>query len=188
MDSLAEPYVHPSAVVDDGVELHAGVKIWHFCHVRKKAILEQDVSIGRDVYVDEGVRIGQGSRVQNGVSIFSGVDVAPWCFIGPHVIFTNDAFPRVGKRSWKLVRTRLETGMSIGAGAIIRCGITLGAFSMVGAGAIVTKSVPPFHMAVGFPAECRQMVCACGDTFLPIASSAEEVLRDCCREQLAEDV
>jgi acetyltransferase-like isoleucine patch superfamily enzyme len=175
-------------VVDEGAELHEGVTVWHFCHIRKNAVLEPGVSIGRDVYIDEGVRIGRGSRVQNGVSVFSGVEVAPWCFIGPHVIFTNDALPRVGKKSWELVTTHLETGMSIGAGAIIRCGINLGAFSMVGAGAIVTKSVPPFHMAAGFPAECRQMLCACGETFLPIASGPDELLRDCCREQLVEGV
>ena len=188
MASGQAAFVHPTAVIDEGAVLHEGVKVWHFCHVRSTAILERDVSLGRDVYVDSGVRVGRGSRIQNGVSVFAGLRIAPWCFIGPHVTFTNDISPRAGKKSWKIVETHLETGSAIGAGAIIRCGITLGAFAMVGAGAIVTKAVPAFHLALGFPAECRQMVCACGETFLPIASTSAELVRDCCREQLAEDL
>lgn len=181
-------FVHRTAVIDEGAVLHEGVKVWHFCHVRSTAVIERDVSLGRDVYVDSGVRIGRGSRVQNGVSVFAGLRIAPWCFIGPHVTFTNDLSPRAGKTAWTIVETHLETGSAIGAGAIVRCGITLGAFAMVGAGAIVTKSVPPFHLALGFPAECRQMVCACGETFLPIASTSGELVRDCCKEHLAAEV
>jgi carbonic anhydrase/acetyltransferase-like protein (isoleucine patch superfamily) len=78
--------------------------------------------------------------------------------------------------------------MSIGAGAIIRCGITIGAFAMIGAGAIVTKDVPPFHLAVGFPAQCRQMVCSCGRTFLPIATKDSELVRDCCSRNLVPEL
>lgn len=188
MASAEGAFVHRTAVIDEGAVLHEGVRVWHFCHVRSTAVLERDVSLGRDVYVDSGVRIGRGSRVQNGVSVFAGLRVAPWCFIGPHVTFTNDISPRAGKTSWTIVETQLETGSAIGAGAIVRCGITLGAFAMVGAGAIVTKSVPPFHLALGFPAECRQMVCACGETFLPIASTSGELVRDCCKEHLAAEV
>lgn len=181
---MAAPYSHPTAVVEDGANLQEDVKVWHFCHVRKGATLEKAVSLGKDVYVDTGVRIGHHSRVQNGVSIYQGLEIGPWCFVGPHVIFTNDQTPRVGSRAWKIVPTKLEMGMSIGAGAIIRCGITIGAFSMLGAGAIVTKDVPPFHLAMGFPAQCHQMVCACGQTFLPIASKDSELLRDCCKANL----
>lgn len=177
-------YIHTSAFVEDGVELREGAKVWHFCHVRKGAVLEENVSIGKDVYVDANVRIGKNTRVQNGVSLYTGLKIAPWCFIGPHVIFTNDQTPRVGTKSWKVVETHLETGMSIGAGAIIRCGVKIGAFAMIGAGAIVTKDVPPFHLAMGFPAQCHQMVCACGQTFLPIATKDSELIRDCCHQNL----
>lgn len=177
-------FVHESAYVEDKVELHEDAKVWHFCQVRKEAVLETAVSLGKDVYIDAGVRVGHHTRIQNGVSVYQGLKIAPWCFIGPHVIFTNDQTPRVGAKNWTVVETKLEMGMSIGAGAIIRCGITIGAFAMIGAGAIVTKDVPPFHLAIGFPAQCHQMVCACGQTFLPIASRDSELVRDCCKQNL----
>lgn len=181
---MAAPYAHPTAVVEEGAKLSEDVKVWHFCHVRKGATLERAVSLGKDVYVDTDVRIGHHTRIQNGVSIYQGLEIGAWCFVGPHVIFTNDQTPRVGSKAWKIVPTKLEKGMSIGAGAIIRCGVTVGAFSMIGAGAIVTKDVPAFHLAIGFPAQCHQMVCACGQTFLPIASKDSELLRDCCQNNL----
>ena len=181
-------YIHPTAVVESQAEIQDRVKVWHFCHIRDQAVLEHDVSLGKDVYVDTGVRIGHHTRVQNGVSIFQGLEIAPWGFIGPHAIFTNDPAPRVGSKSWKIVPTVLQTGMSIGAGAIIRCGITIGAFAMIGAGAIVTKDVPPFHLAIGFPAHTQQMVCSCGRTFLPIASKDSELIRDCCVQNLVPEL
>lgn len=177
-------FIHPSAYIEADVELQENTKIWHFCHIRNKAVLENSVSVGKDVYIDTGVRVGHHTRIQNGVSIYQGLIIEPWCFIGPHVIFTNDLTPRVGSKHWKLVETTLKKGMSIGAGAIIRCGITIGEFAMIGAGAIVTKDVPAFHLAMGFPAQCHQMVCACGQTFLPIASKNNELLRDCCKTNL----
>ena len=181
---MAKAYVHSSAFVEDGAELQDDVKIWHFCHVRKNSVLEPSVSLGKDVYIDSGVRVGHHTRIQNGVSVYQGIKIDPWCFIGPHVIFTNDQSPRVGTKNWQVVETTLQVGMSIGAGAIIRCGVTIGSFAMIGAGAIVTKDVPPFHLAMGFPAQCHQMVCACGKTFLPIATKDSELIRDCCKENL----
>lgn len=181
---MASPYVHPTAIVEDGVELHEDVKIWHFCHVRKGAVLERGVSLGRDVYVDVGVRIGHHTRVQNGISIYQGVKIGPWCFIGPHVIFTNDQVPRVGAKSWKIVETHLRMGASIGAGCVIRCGVELGDFCLVGAGAIVTKSVPPHHLALGFPAKSEKMICFCGQTYRPEGTPVTELLLPCCEENL----
>jgi acyl-[acyl carrier protein]--UDP-N-acetylglucosamine O-acyltransferase len=181
-------FVHPSAVIENDVEIQDNVKVWHFCHVREHAVIEHDVSLGKDVYIDIGVRVGHHTRIQNGVSVFQGLKISPWGFVGPHVIFTNDPTPRVGSIAWHIVPTRLETGMSIGAGAIIRCGVTIGAFAMIGAGAIVTKDVPPFHLAIGFPAQCHQMVCACGRTFLPIASRDSELVRDCCVQNLVPEL
>lgn len=177
-------YFHPSAIIEDGAIIKDGSKIWHFCHVRSGAILEENVVLGKDVYVDDGVQIGNNSRVQNGVSIYKGVHISPWCFIGPHVIFTNDLSPRAGNRNWKISHTHLKTGMSIGAGAIIRCGVTLGEFCMIGAGAMVTKDVPAFHLAVGLPAKIEKMVCACGATFLPLKTPSSELIRSCCEENL----
>ncbi len=150
--------------------------------------MEAQVSLGKDVYVDKDVIVSRGTRVQNGVSLYTGVYVEPWCFIGPHVIFTNDLSPRAGKKSWNIIATTLKAGMSIGAGSVIRCGVTIGGFSLVGAGAIVTKDVPPFHLATGIPAEIKGMVCACGDTHLPLNSPSSELIRDCCRANLTEEV
>lgn len=181
---MSASFIHPTAIVESGAVLKDGAKVWHFCHVRGGAILEEEVTLGKDVYVDTNVRIGSHSRVQNGVSLYQGVNVSSWCFIGPHVIFTNDVSPRVGNRNWKITPTYLKTGMSIGAGAVIRCGVTLGEFCMVGAGAIVTKDVPSFHLAVGFPAKISKMVCACGQTFMPLKTEAKELIRDCCETNL----
>lgn len=179
-----KPHIHSSAIVESGADLQDNCKVWHFCHVRAGAVLEEGVSLGKDVYVDNGVRVGRYSRVQNGVSLYQGVQVSPWCFIGPHVIFTNDQSPRAGNHNWKVIPTELATGASIGAGAIIRCGVTLGAFSMVGAGAMVAIDVPPFHLVVGLPAKVSKMVCACGQTFLPLESPTSELIRACCEANL----
>jgi UDP-2-acetamido-3-amino-2,3-dideoxy-glucuronate N-acetyltransferase len=177
-------YIHPTAVVEPGAILKNDVKIWHFCHVRTGSVLNNNVSLAKDVYIDENIVLGEGTRIQNGVSIFRGVKVAKWVFIGPHVIFTNDMFPRAGNKNWQISETHLELGSAIGAGAIIRCGITLGAFSMIAAGAIVTRSVPEFHLAVGIPARPIKMVCSCGQTQLPLESERSQLLRDCCAKNL----
>lgn len=162
--------------------------MWHFAHVRSTAVLGRDVSIGKDVYVDGDVTIDDGARIQNGVSVYRGVHVGRWCFVGPYVVFTNDLTPRVGNRAWKVIDTYLEVGSSLGAGVIVKCGITIGAFSMAGAGAIVTRSVPPFHLAVGFPAKIREKICACGQTFLPLTTEPREYIRGCCRELMHPEV
>ena len=177
---LNPPFIHPTAVVERDVSISEGCKVWHFCHVRSGVVLEANVSLGKDVFVDEGVRIGKGSRVQNGVSVYKGVEIDTWCFVGPHVIFTNDLTPRAGNLKWDVIRTILKPGASIGAGSVIRCGITLGEFSLVGAGAIVTKDVHPFHVATGFPAELTKMVCACGRTLFPLRTEQSKLISDCC--------
>lgn len=180
--------IHSTAHVESGASIDPTARVWHFCHVREGAVLEPLVSIARDVYVDKNVRIGRGSRVQNGVSLYHGLEIGPWCFIGPHAIFTNDPYPRSGKREWELRKTQLRAGMSIGAGCVIRCGLTIGEFAMLGAGAIVTKDVLPFHLAVGFPAVETKAICACGNTQLPLSAPASELIRDCCRKLLEPEV
>jgi UDP-2-acetamido-3-amino-2,3-dideoxy-glucuronate N-acetyltransferase len=183
-----QPYVHPTAIIEDDVTMEEDVKVWHFCHVRKNAILRKNVSLARDVFVDLGVEIGSGTRVQNGVSIYHGVKIKSWCFVGPHVIFTNDMYPRAGNKNWHVIETVLDTGCAIGAGAIIRCGIELGEFCMVAAGSIVTRSVKPFHLVMGLPATESKMVCACGQTQFELNTPYSELIKDCCRENLHEDL
>lgn len=177
--------VHPTACVESGAVLEDGVSVWHFAHVRAGAHLEAGVSIGKDAYIDAGVRIGRGSRIQNGVSVYAGVHVEPFCFIGPSVVFTNDLSPRVGNKSWKVVETTLRSGCSLGAGTIVRCGVEIGAFAMTGAGAVLTRSVPAFHLAMGLPAEAIGTVCACGQHHWPLGMPLADLVRECCRENMS---
>ncbi len=182
-----KPFIHNSAIVEDGVHLGDNVKIWHNCHIRSGCSLDSDVSIGKGSYIDAGVHIGHGCRIQNGVNVYSGVKLEDWCFIGPAVVFTNDQFPRVGNKSWKVMKTFVKTGASIGAGAVIRCGVELGPFCMIGAGAIVTKNVEPFTLVLGLPAIETNKICGCGQTVLPLESDYSECLRDCCKERMSEE-
>ncbi|MGZ5432592.1 MAG: acyltransferase [Thermoanaerobaculia bacterium] len=177
-------YAHPSAIVEEGAVIGEKTRIWHFAHVRSTALIGREVNLGKDVYIDGDVVIGDGARIQNGVSVYHGVQVSDWVFVGPYVVFTNDMAPRVGNKSWKVIETKLETGASLGAGTIVRCGVTIGAFAMVGAGAIVTHDIPPFHLAHGVPARPKQRVCACGQTFLPLETPTAELIRECCREAM----
>lgn len=179
--------IHETACIDEGVELGRGVKLWHYTQVRVGAKLGDLVSLGKDSYVDAGVQIGRGTRIQNQVNIFSGVHIANWVFVGPSVVFTNDQLPRVGNKSWTRVDTYVDNGASIGAGAVIRCGIRLGAFCMIGAGAIVTKDVAPFTLVVGFPAGEIKKVCGCGQTVLAVDTPNTSFVRDCCRENMSEE-
>lgn len=176
--------IHPTAIVEPGAHLSEDVKVWHFAHVRKGAKLGPSVSIGKDVYVDADVIVGEGSRVQNGVNIYKGVQISRWCFIGPAVVFTNDLHPRIGRTDWTITPTFLDDGCSLGAGAIIRCGIHIGAFALVGAGALVTKDIPPFCLVTGVPADLSHRVCACGDEILPLMSWVGDVIRPCCHKNL----
>ena len=181
-------FIHPTVELEAGCKFGQKVRVWQYCHLREGVELGDEVSLGRSVFVDKGVKIGTGTRVQNGVSVYAGVHLADWCFVGPHVVFTNDLRPRSGVKTWEITETRIHTGAAIGAGSVIRCGIEIGAFAMIGAGAIVTKSVPPFHISVGFPSTNQQMICACGETVLPVHTLKTELIRDCCSKKLGDKV
>ena len=164
------------------------VKVWHFCHVRKSAVLRTGVSLGRDVFIDEGVEVESGVRIQNGVSVYKGVKILKNCFVGPHVIFTNDLYPRVGTKKWNTIETLLMKSCSIGAGSIIRCGVKIGEFAMVGAGSIVTKDILPFHLSLGTPSKEVKKICACGQTIFPIDEAYENLISSCCKGNLRADI
>jgi UDP-2-acetamido-3-amino-2,3-dideoxy-glucuronate N-acetyltransferase len=179
--------IHPTAFVEEDVIIGKNVRIWHHCQVRKGAVLNDGVSVGKSSFIDEKVIIGKGTRIQNGVNLYNGVEVGNFCFIGPAVVFTNDYFPRVGNKSWTKIPTKLENGCSIGAGAVIRCGITIGAFSMIGAGAVVTKNLFPFSLAMGVPAELKAKICACASTVLDLNTSPDQYIQGCCKEMMSEE-
>lgn len=176
-------FIHPSAVIEENVDIANDRKVWHFCHIRTGVKLENYVSLGKSVYCDPNITIKEGCRIQNGVSLYEGVIIEPWTFIGPHTVFTNDKNPRAGKSKWTPIKTHLQTGCSIGAGAIINTGITLGAFSLIGAGAIVLKDVPPFAIAIGNPLSISGYTCACGTSRFD-EFKRDNCIKDCCKENL----
>jgi acetyltransferase-like isoleucine patch superfamily enzyme len=145
-------FAHPTAVIAQGATIGSGTKIWHFSHVREGAKIGRDCVIGQNVYIDTNVRIGNGVKIQNGVSIYEGVILEDGVFVGPAVTFTNDPYPRSFPNGWKKTPTRVKKGASLGANATIMCGVKIGRYAMVGAGAVVTNDVPPFALVRSLPA------------------------------------
>ena len=146
--------VHESSFVDDGAQIGDGSRIWHFSHVCSGARIGTNVSVGQNVFIAGGVFIGNNCKIQNNVSIFEGVELEDYVFCGPSMVFTNvlvprSEFPQRGTRFYQ--KTRVEKSASIGANATIICGNTIGKFSLIGAGSVVTKDVPDFAMIVGNP-------------------------------------
>jgi UDP-2-acetamido-3-amino-2,3-dideoxy-glucuronate N-acetyltransferase len=160
---VSNHYIHPTAIVDDGVEIGEGTKIWHFVHVSRGARIGARSVLGQNVYVGNDVAIGNGVKVQNNVSIYTGVEIADDVFLGPSCVFTNVVNPRAFvERKDEYRATRVGKGASIGANAVIVCGHDVGEYAFVGAGAVVTKDVPPYALVVGNPARQLGFVCRCG--------------------------
>ena len=160
---MADVFVHESAYVDEGAEVGAGTRIWHFCHVMAGAVIGEGCSLGQNVVVMPGTRIGRNVKIQNNVSIYQGVELEDDVFCGPSCVFTNVINPRSAvSRKDEYQRTLVRRGATIGANATIVCGVTLGAHCFVGAGAVVTADVPDFGLVVGVPARRLGWVCACG--------------------------
>jgi UDP-2-acetamido-3-amino-2,3-dideoxy-glucuronate N-acetyltransferase len=145
--------IHGSAVVEDGASVGPGTSIWHFCHVMPAAVIGSHCNIGQNVFIDNNVRIGNGVKIQNNVSVYNGVSLEDDVFIGPSVVFTNVINPRSFiERKTEFKPTLVQKGASIGANATIICGISIGEYAMIGAGAVVTKDVPAYALVVGNPA------------------------------------
>jgi len=156
--------VHPTAIVEPGARLGDGVRIWHWVHVHRGAVIGDGTSIGQGCYVG-AVAIGRGCRIQNHVSIYDGVALEDDVFLGPSCAFTNVKHPRAHvSRKHAYQPTRVGRGATIGANATIVCGVEIGAYAMIGAGAVITRDVPAHALMLGAPARRTGWACRCGET------------------------
>jgi acetyltransferase-like isoleucine patch superfamily enzyme len=179
--------IHPTAEVSNLAEIGSGTRIWNHCQVREHARLGRNCILSKDVYVDAGVQIGDNVKIQNGISVYHGVTLEDGVFCGPHMVFTNDRSPRAinpdgslkAASDWTLSETRVKTGASIGAGAIIVCGVTIGSWAMIGAGAVVTHDVPDYGLVYGNPARLRGFVGPHGHKMTLKTITAEGALLVC---------
>lgn len=167
---MNEIFVHPASIVETQ-QIGKGTRIWAFTHVMRNVSIGVNCNIGEHCFIESGVTIGSNVTIKNGNMIWEGVTLEDGVFVGPHVFFTNDLYPRSPRlpqarkrysdRGW-LLPTLVRIGASLGAGTVILAGITIGEFSMVGAGALVTRDVPPYALVIGNPAHVRRWVCQCG--------------------------
>lgn len=146
-------YIHPTANVSEQSKIGNGTKIWINSQIREKSEIGENCIISKDTYIDTEVKIGNNCKIQNSVSIYHGVTIEDDVFVGPNACFTNDKVPRAFDPEWKITPTFVKKGASIGANATIVCGITLGEYSMVAAGSVVTKDVEPYSLVMGNPAK-----------------------------------
>ena len=161
---MADYFLHESSFVDPGAVIGAGTKIWHFCHVMAGSQIGADCNLGQNVFIAAGVQIGDRVKIQNNVSVYAGVTLEDEVFLGPSMVFTNVTNPRSHvPRKDEYRPTLVRRGATIGANATILCGITLGEYAFVGAGAVVTHDVPAYALVYGAPAQLQGWMCRCGE-------------------------
>jgi UDP-2-acetamido-3-amino-2,3-dideoxy-glucuronate N-acetyltransferase len=164
---MAETYIHPSTIVDEGARIGDGSKIWHFCHVLANTEIGQSCVLGQNVMAGPNVTIGNGVKIQNNVSLYAGITIEDDVFLGPSMVFTNVLTPRAFvERKDEFLPTLVRKGASVGANATIICGVTVGKYAMIGAGAVVTKDVPDFALVLGNPARFAGWVSRSGDRLI----------------------
>ncbi len=162
-------FIHPTADVSPKAQIGQGTRIWNLAQVREHAQIGDECIISKNVYIDAGVQIGNRVKIQNNVSVYHGVTVEDGVFIGPHVCFCNDVLPRAitptgalkSDADWEVGRVLVRAGASVGAGSIILPNVTIGSFALVGAGSVVTHSVPDHALVHGNPARLHGYVCRC---------------------------
>jgi len=167
---MANAMIHATALVEANVEVGADTKVWHYVHLRRGARIGSECILGKDVFVDLDVQIGNRCKLQNGVKVYHGATVEDGVFLGPQACVLNDKNPRAitpdgalkTDADWDVGKVLIRRGASIGGGALILPNVTVGAFALVGSGAVVTRDVPDYALVVGNPARIAGYVCACG--------------------------
>jgi UDP-2-acetamido-3-amino-2,3-dideoxy-glucuronate N-acetyltransferase len=162
MSTPPEPFIHPKALVDAGASIGARSRVWAFAHVLKGAVVGADCNLCDHTFVEGKVRIGNRVTLKCGVYLWDGLVLEDDVFVGPGAAFTNDLRPRSKHYPTSFLKTLLRRGCTIGANATVLPGIEIGRWAMIGAGAVVTKSVPNYALVVGNPARLRAWVCECG--------------------------
>jgi UDP-2-acetamido-3-amino-2,3-dideoxy-glucuronate N-acetyltransferase len=164
-ESCKSVHIHPSAIIEDRCNIGPGSRIWQFAHIMSNAQIGEDCSIGQNVVIGQDVKIGRRCKIRNNVSIFKGVTLEESVFCGPSVVFTNVYIPRAELGSMDQARpTLVQKGAAIGANATVVCGVMIGRYALVGAGAVVTRNVPDFAVVVGNPGRQIGWACICGES------------------------
>lgn len=179
-------FAHPSAIVDEGAQIGTGARIWHFAHICSGALIGRNVSLGQNVFVGNDVSIGDNCKIQNNVSVYDNVYLEDDVFCGPSVVFTNVYNPRSAiERKSEYRNTYVMRGATLGANCTIICGVTIGKFAFIGAGALVNRDVPDYALVVGVPAKQIGWMSAYGEQLdLPVQGKGEAVCRSTGRQYL----
>jgi UDP-2-acetamido-3-amino-2,3-dideoxy-glucuronate N-acetyltransferase len=167
--------VHPSAIVDDGARIGEGARVWHFVHICGGAVIGSNVSLGQGVFIGNNVTIGDNSKIQNNVSVYDNVHLEEGVFCGPSMVFTNVYNPRAfTERKDEYLNTLVKKGATLGANCTIICGVTIGEYAFIGAGAVVNRDVAPYALMVGVPARQVGWMSEFGEQLdLPITGSGD---------------
>ena len=159
---LEKVFIHHTSEVSKEAKIGENTKIWNNSHIREGVIIGTNCMLGKNTYIDKNVIIGNSVIIQNGVSVYDGVTISDDVFIGPNVVFTNDKYPRAFVEDYEKRFTHVKLGAFIGGNTVIVCGNTIGEYSMIGAGSVITKDIHKYALAVGNPAKIVGFICPCG--------------------------